>query len=172
MGWNCKSIARNYTQPMRKPRSADPMVCSIEAALKLIGEKWALLALREIVSGRFRFDDIAFNTGAPRDILTARLKTLEAAGVVQRCQYQGRPPRFEYHLAEAGERLFGILHAIREWGDAFARDDPENIVTFRHSCGAELHLEMRCAACGDEVGSGTVAGDREVRRSNAVARVS
>src|SRR5258708_22007435 len=92
---------------MRTPRIADPRVCSIDAALKLIGEKWALLTLREIALGQHRFDDIAFNTGAPRDILAARLKSLEAAGVVQRTLYQERPARHEYHLAEAGgERLW------------------------------------------------------------------
>lgn len=154
---------------MRTPRTADPRICSIDAALKVIGEKWALLALREIAFGQHRFDDIAHNTGAPRDILAARLKTLEAAGVVQRRPYQERPVRHEYHLAEAGEQLFAVLHAIRAWGDRFVRDDPENIVTFRHSCGAELHLEMRCAACGEVVAPEGVAGDRDVRRSDVVS---
>jgi DNA-binding HxlR family transcriptional regulator len=102
--------------------------------LKLIGEKWALLALREIALGQRRFDDIAFNTGAPRDILAARLRSLEAAGVVRRQLYQERPARHEYHLAEAGEQLFAVLHAIRAWGDRFVRDAPENIVAFRPSC--------------------------------------
>ncbi len=151
---------------MRTPRIADPRVCSIEAALGVIGEKWALLALREIVLGQYRFDDIALNTGAPRDILAARLKSLEAAGVVRRQLYQERPARHEYHLAEAGEQLFAILHAIRDWGDRFVRDDPENIVAFRHSCGAELHVEMHCAACGEVVVAGVVTADREVRRSD------
>lgn len=146
------------------------MVCSIDAALKVIGEKWALLALREIASGRHRFDDIAFNTGAPRDVLTTRLKTLEASGVVERRQYQERPARFEYHLADAGEQLFAVLHAIREWGDTHVRDDPEDVVRFRHSCGASLHLEMRCAACGEEVAIGSVSGERNVRRSDVTTR--
>jgi hypothetical protein len=48
------------------------------------------------------------------------------------------------------------------------RDDPENIVAFRHSCGAELRMEMRCAACGEAVAPGDVTGDREVRRSDIV----
>jgi DNA-binding HxlR family transcriptional regulator len=136
--------------------------------LKVIGEKWALLALREIALGQHRFDDIVFNTGAPRDILAARLKSLEAAGVVQRQLYQERPARYEYHLAEAGEQLFAALHAIRDWGDRFVRDDPENIVAFRHSCGAKLRLKMRCAACGEAVALGDVTGDRDVRRSDIV----
>ncbi len=151
---------------MRTPRTADPRICSIDAALKVIGEKWALLALREIALGQHRFDDIVFNTGAPRDIMAARLKLLGAAGVVHRKLYQEHPARYEYHLAEAGERLFAVLHAIRAWGDRFVRDDPENVVTFRHSCGAELHVEMRCAACGEVVAPGDVTADRDVRRSD------
>jgi len=153
---------------MRTPRTADPRVCSIDAALKAVGEKWALLALREIALGQHRFDDIAFNTGAPRDILAARLKSLEGAGIVQRRLYQERPARYEYRLAEAGEELFAVLHAIRDWGDRFVRDDPENIVAFRHCCGARLHIEMRCAACGEGVAPGDVTGDRDVRRSDIV----
>jgi DNA-binding HxlR family transcriptional regulator len=153
---------------MRTPRTADPRVCSIDAAMKLIGEKWALLALREIALGQHRFDDIASNTGAPRDILAARLKSLEAAGVVRRKLYQERPPRHEYHLAKAGEQLFGVLHAIRDWGDRFVRDDPKNIVTFRHSCGAKLRLKMCCAACSEVIALGNVTGDREVHRSDLV----
>src|SRR5258708_33297507 len=101
---------------MRSPRTTDPRVCSIDAALKVIGEKWALLALREIALGQHRFDDIVFNTGAPRDILAARLKLLEGAGVVQRQLYQERPARHEYHLAEAGEQLFWIFDPIPPFG--------------------------------------------------------
>ncbi|MGR9234840.1 winged helix-turn-helix transcriptional regulator (plasmid) [Rhizobium leguminosarum] len=153
---------------MRTTRTADPRVCSIDAALKVIGEKWALLALREIALGQHRFDDIVFNTGAPRDVLATRLKTLEAAGVVRRQLYQERPARHEYHLSEAGEQLFGVLHAIRDWGDRFARDDPQNIATFSHSCGAKLHVEIRCAACGEPVVPGDVAADRHVHRSDLV----
>ncbi|HEY0146959.1 MAG TPA: hypothetical protein VGB93_12615 [Methylovirgula sp.] len=48
------------------------------------------------------------------------------------------------------------------------RDDPENIVAFRHSCGAKLHLEMRCAACDEAIIPGDVTGDRDVRRSDIV----
>ncbi len=153
---------------MRAPRIANPRVCSIDAAMKVIGEKWALLALREIVLGQHRFDDIAFNTGAPRDVLAARLKSLEAAGIVRRTLYQKRPARHAYHLTEAGEQLFAVLHAIRDWGDRFMRDDPENVIVFRHSCGAELRTQMCCAACGEVVAPEDVAGDRVVRRSDIV----
>ena len=79
--------------------------CSVAAALNLVGEKWALLAVREITFGNKRFDVIARNTGAPRDRLAARLRTLEAAGVIERRLYSEHPPRYEYELTQAGEEL-------------------------------------------------------------------
>lgn len=125
--------------------------------MKLLGQKWAMVALREISFGQLRFDDIAFNTGAPRDILATRLKSLEAGGVIRRELYQERPPRYEYHLTEAGEQLCGIMHAIREWGDRFMRSDPEHIARFRHECGAELEAEVRCKGCGVSLSASSIA---------------
>src|ERR1700738_4329076 len=96
--------------------------CSVAAALSLVGEKWALLAIREISFGNRRFDVIARNTGAPRDRLAARLRALEAGGVVARRQYCEHPPRYEYELTEAGQELRGVLTALRAWGDKWAVD--------------------------------------------------
>jgi DNA-binding HxlR family transcriptional regulator len=137
--------------------------------MKVIGEKWALLALREITFGARRFDDIVYNTGAPRDVLAARLKSLEAAGVIVKELYEDRPPRYQYSLSEAGTALFGVLHAIRDWGDRFVRDDPENVVTFRHSCGASLSPQLCCAECGGVLDVDNVHSERDVHRSDIVA---
>ncbi|MEU5599520.1 helix-turn-helix domain-containing protein [Streptomyces sp. NPDC020298] len=142
-------------------------MCSIDAAMRILGEKWALLALREIAFGVRRFDDIVFNTGAARNILASRLKSLEAAGIITRQQYETSPARYEYSLSEAGDQLITILHTIRDWGDRYARTDPENIVTFRHSCGAALHPETHCAACGEVLGpSSVITADRDVHQSD------
>jgi len=65
-------------------RAVSPRHCSIAGALDVIGEKWSLLVVREVLLGVRRFNDIAANTGAPRDILTARLRRLEELGVVER----------------------------------------------------------------------------------------
>ena len=75
-----------------------PRVCSVAGALDVIGEKWSLLVVRELILGVHRFNEIATNTGAPRDILTARLRRLEELGVVERRAYSDRPPRYEYVL--------------------------------------------------------------------------
>ena len=126
--------------------------CSVAAALNLIGEKWALLALREIVFGNKRFDVIARNTGAPRDRLAARLRALEAGGVVERRQYSEHPPRYEYELTAAGQELRPVLLALRAWGDKWMVESPPTV--FEHTCGHVLQPAMTCRHCGAEVDPG------------------
>ena len=101
--------------------------CPVAAALELVGERWALLVVREISMGATRFGDIVRGTGAPRDRIAARLKALEAAGVIERRSYQSRPERFEYVLTESGEALLPVLDALLGWGSAYAvaADDPQ-----------------------------------------------
>jgi DNA-binding HxlR family transcriptional regulator len=123
--------------------------CSVAAALNLIGEKWTLLAVREIAFGNKRFDAIAKNTGAPRDRLAARLRTLEAAGVVERRLYSEHPPRYEYELTQAGQELRAVLTVLRGWGDRWAVDSPPT--AFEHSCGHDLDPEVICRHCGVEI---------------------
>ena len=72
-------------------RVAHPRHCSIAGALDVVGEKWSLLVVRELFFGVRRFSEIAVNTGAPRDILTTRLRRLEDAGVIERSEYSRRP---------------------------------------------------------------------------------
>jgi DNA-binding HxlR family transcriptional regulator len=101
--------------------------CPIAASLEVVGERWSLLVVRELSLGSHRFNDIVTGTGAPRDRITARLKALVEAGVVERRQYQSRPDRFEYHLTEAGLALRPALDALLAWGTTYAvaPDDPD-----------------------------------------------
>src|SRR3954453_19118294 len=80
--------------------------CSLAAALDVLGERWSLLALREIGYGVHTFARIAGYTGASRDILADRLRNREAAGVTDRRPYSEHPPRYEYHFTQAGQELF------------------------------------------------------------------
>jgi len=123
--------------------------CSVAAALNLIGEKWSLLAVREIAFGNKRFDQIARNTGAPRDRLAARLRALESAGVIERRRYSEHPPRYDYELTEAGRELRVVLQALRAWGDKWAVDSPPAV--FTHTCGHDLDTAMTCRHCGEEL---------------------
>src|ERR1700761_4501059 len=86
--------------------NAEPRVCSIARTLDVVGEKRALLAVREVFLGNRRFDEMVRRTGAPRDTLAARLRTLVAAGILEKRQYSEHPARSEYHLTEAGRALY------------------------------------------------------------------
>ncbi|WP_338059180.1 helix-turn-helix domain-containing protein [Streptomyces malaysiense] len=124
-----------------------PRECSITDALSLVGERWALLVVRELSHGVRRFGGIARNTGAPRDILTTRLRKLEAVGIVRRELYSEHPPRYEYHLTEAGAELNDVLLTLMAWGDRHlnAADPP---MRFQHTCGHRFQAAVVCAHCG------------------------
>jgi DNA-binding HxlR family transcriptional regulator len=140
-------------RPVPRPAPGAPgRPCSIAAALGVVGEKWALLAIREIAFGNHRFEKIACNTAASRDILTTRLRGLEDAGVVYRRRYQEHPPRFEYHLTDAGKDLFPVLAALRQWGDRWLVEEPP--VAAEHTCGYEAHMVSVCRHCGEEIEPG------------------
>lgn len=94
--------------------------CPIAAALEVVGERWALLVVREIALGANRFSAIVAGTGAPRDRIAARLRTLEDAGVIVRAPYQSAPPRDEYRLTESGRALIPVLDALLAWGKDYA----------------------------------------------------
>jgi DNA-binding HxlR family transcriptional regulator len=134
-------------------------VCSVADALSMVGDHYSLLIVREIGYGYVRFKDLVAFTGAPRDVLTSRLRRLEDVGVLERRIYSEHPPRYEYHLTEAGADLRPIVLALKEWGDSHVNPGQEPVV-FEHTCGAEFHPLTVCAACRAPVGTGelTVKG--------------
>ncbi|CDR02928.1 winged helix-turn-helix transcriptional regulator [Streptomyces iranensis] len=97
----------------------DEPACSIERSLQILGERWALLVLREIFAGRHRFAEIQASLGVAPNLLSARLKLLVEAGVVRTRTYQepGSRHRRSYHLTQAGEELRIVLAALQQWGD-------------------------------------------------------
>jgi DNA-binding HxlR family transcriptional regulator len=125
--------------------------CAVADALGVVGEKYAILVLREVFYGVRRFDEIQRNTGAPRDVLTARLRRLVDAGVLVRRQYSERPPRFEYRLTPAGRDLRPVLMTLMDWGEKHLG---ASYVVFEHSCGADFEPVMTCRVCGKEVQHG------------------
>ncbi len=100
-----------------KAKSFAGMRCSIAGALEAIGDRWALLLIRDLSLGLSRYDEFRASTGIPEATLAARLKHLTAAGLVERVRYQERPPRDEYHLTPKGRDLWKVSVALREWGD-------------------------------------------------------
>ena len=135
------------THPLQTPE-VPGRPCSVAASLELIGDRWSLLAIREVTFGNRRFSEIARNTGAPRDRLAARLKDLVAAGVLEKRDYQSNPPRAEYHLTQAGRELSPVLNALLRWGDRWAVDEaPLTLLHHDHV----LKSRTTCATCGETV---------------------
>ena len=141
---------------VRATERFQPRECSIARALDVIGEKWALLALREVTLGVRRFDQIVARTGAPRDVLTARLRKLVDAGVLERIQYSDRPPRFEYHLTPAGRDLQPVLLTLMHWGDRYLAGGSPPPAVWTHTCGQHLTPRVTCASCAQPVTPGAL----------------
>lgn len=119
--------------------------------LEIVGEKWALLAVREVFLGNRRFDGMVRRTGAPRDTLAARLRSLVGAGILDRRQYSEHPARFEYRLTEAGRDLYPVILALMSWGDRHlaGADGPPLVLEHRHD--HRLVTQVVCADCGQPV---------------------
>jgi DNA-binding HxlR family transcriptional regulator len=94
-------------------------LCPIARTLDVVGERWSLLILRDLVlRGPRKFQDFQLNLHrASPNTLSARLKRLEEAGLIARRLYAEHPPRAEYVLTEKGEALRPVLRALRDWGE-------------------------------------------------------
>ncbi|MFC4296173.1 winged helix-turn-helix transcriptional regulator [Novosphingobium tardum] len=93
------------------------MRCSIAGALEHIGDRWALLLIRDLSLGLNRFEDLRTSTGIPAATLSSRLKHLVSSGIAERVPYNDHPPRLEYRLTPKGHDLWKVSVALREWGD-------------------------------------------------------
>jgi DNA-binding HxlR family transcriptional regulator len=125
-----------------------PRPCSVAASLEVLGERWSLLAIRELGYGVHRFDKLVGYTGASRDILADRLRKLEAAGVVERRLYNEHPPRYEYRLTDRGRDLYPVAFGLMRWGDKHAAPaGPPRIVRHR-GCGGAVDDHLHCEQCG------------------------
>lgn len=94
--------------------------CPVETTLMLIGSKWKVLILRDLVPGTKRFGELRRSIGSvSQKVLTAQLRDMEACGLVNRRVYAEVPPRVEYSLTELGRSLRPILDAMWAWGEAY-----------------------------------------------------
>jgi DNA-binding HxlR family transcriptional regulator len=93
----------------------DTSVCPVARSLSIVGDRWTLLILRELLMGLRRFDEIQAQTGMSSFLLSTRLKRLEKDGVVERRPYSKSPPRYEYHATAKGKALDEVLLLLRAW---------------------------------------------------------
>ena len=92
--------------------------CPVETTLTLIGDKWKVLILRDLMPGTKRFGELKKSVGnVSQKVLTAQLRTMEESGLVNRKVYAEVPPRVEYSLTEKGKSLFPILELMCQWGE-------------------------------------------------------
>lgn len=98
--------------------SAPLPVCPVETTLALIGDKWKVLILRDLMPGKKRFGELKKSIGTvSQKVLTAQLRDMEANSLLTRTVYAEVPPRVEYELTELGRSLQPILDAMRNWGE-------------------------------------------------------
>ncbi len=112
-------------------RDYDGQVCSIARALEVVGDRWTLLIIRDVVLGRTRFDQLSDSLGVASNVLTDRLNRLTAEDVLERVPYNERPERFEYRLTKKGRELGLVLIALMQWGDRYLSDEPPRIARRR-----------------------------------------
>jgi DNA-binding HxlR family transcriptional regulator len=138
-------------------RTYDDQVCSIARALEVLGERWTLLIVRDVLLGVRRFDDFQRSLGVARNVLTDRLGRLVEAGVLERVPYQQRPPRYEYQLTEIGRELAVPVIGLMQWGDRHLAGPAGPPRLARHrDCGGALRATLACTGCGRPVAAGEV----------------
>lgn len=94
-------------------RSTCPVACTLD----LVGDRWTLLVIRDLLTGSKRYGDLlASDEHIPTNILAARLKRLERDGLVERVPYSEHPPRYDYRLTPKGRGLGPAIDALATWG--------------------------------------------------------
>jgi DNA-binding HxlR family transcriptional regulator len=126
--------------------------CSIARTLDVAGEWWTPLILRDVAYGVRRFAALQEDLGISANVLSDRLETLVAEGLLQRSVYHQRPERHEYVLTDKGADLIPALLALMQWGDRWAWPGGQGPVRVQHErCGHDVRVEVRCAHCEREL---------------------
>ena len=103
-----------------KPAAREWPACPVETTISLIGDKWKVLILRELMGGIKRFGELQRGVGkVSQKVLTSQLRAMEADGLVHREVFAEVPPRVEYSLTPLGQSLKPVIEALRDWGEAF-----------------------------------------------------
>ncbi|MFI8521260.1 winged helix-turn-helix transcriptional regulator [Streptomyces sp. NPDC085481] len=135
---------------MTLPRDYRGQTCALARSMEIIGERWTLLIVRDAFYGVRRFGEFAAHLSVPRAVLTDRLATLTAAGVLERRPDTGR--REVYVLTAKGVALWPAVRALTSWGDHFYAADGGPRRVFRHvGDEAPVAEDGRCTGCGAAV---------------------
>ncbi|AVD83252.1 transcriptional regulator [Pseudomonas sp. SWI6] len=137
----------------QRPADASSTLCPVSRSVEQVGDKWTLLVLRELYMGATRFEDIQIQTQATPQMLTTRLKALEADGLVERRPYSDKPRRHGYHLTAKGQAFYPVIYALRAWGERWCKDEGEAVAVrmVHRACGHDVGLASICPHCGAPV---------------------
>jgi DNA-binding HxlR family transcriptional regulator len=140
--------------------------CPVAKSLDLVGDRWTLLLVRDLLPGARRFHDLqAGLPGIAPNILSDRLKLMEEHGLVSRRMYSEHPPRAEYTLTERGRELGVVVGALATWG---TRHVHKASALVHDDCGHPVEMKYFCPHCERRVRGSSVRITR--RRSAASAR--
>jgi len=148
------------------PKKEYGQACPVAKSLELVGERWTLLIVRDLLGGPRRFQD--FHTSLPGiapALLSERLKAMEEHGLIARRIYTEHPPRAEYTLTDRGRELGVVIGALATWGARHLH--PESVVV-NTDCGHEVQLRYFCPKCDSRVRGATVTVRR--RRASRAAQ--
>ncbi|HEV8439427.1 MAG TPA: helix-turn-helix domain-containing protein [Methylomirabilota bacterium] len=136
-------MAKRYGQP-----------CPVAKTLELIGDRWTLLIVRDLLPGTRRFQDLLESQpGLAPNILSDRLKLMEEHGLITRRFYSDHPPRAEYVLSAKGKELGVIVGALAAWG---SRHVYRRARLVHAGCAQPVKLGYFCPDCGERVRGGDV----------------
>src|SRR5262245_66645087 len=128
--------------------------CPVAKSLEVVGDRWPLLLVRDMLSGPRRFQDFQQSLpGIPPNILSDRLKLMDEHGLVTRRFYSDHPPRAEYALTERGRELGVVVGALASWG---SRHVYRRTALVHDTCGKPVKLGYFCPDCGERVRGGEV----------------
>jgi DNA-binding HxlR family transcriptional regulator len=120
----------------------------LAAALESVGDRWTLLLVEALLEGPRRFGDLEAEQGIAPNVLSQRLRRLEAEGLVLAQPYSERPRRFVYELTAAGRELAGALRLLADWG---ARHRESGELPRHAACGTPVEARWWCPTCEQAV---------------------
>ena len=131
-------MPKRYNQP-----------CPVAKTLEVIGDRWTLLVVRDLLSGTKRFQDLLTTLpGIAPNILSARLKLMEEHGLIARHLYSDHPPRAEYALSAKGRELGMVVGALAAWGGRHVHKQTRLV---HAGCGHPVSVGYYCPDCGEGV---------------------
>ena len=126
--------------------------CSVARALEVVGERWTLLIVRELLYKARRFSSLERRLPIAKNVLASRLEKLVELEIVERTQVNSASA---YQLTDKGSDLFPVISALMAWGDAYLAPNGPPVI-FEHACGHAAGHKLVCEGCGEIVNQRTI----------------